>query len=70
MKQQKRAQFSAYVLRLQRCSKMKNTEQSLENQALLKQISERRIYCETPEEAETIQETRGIPEVFLLVGLI
>lgn len=69
MKQQKRAQFSAHVLRLQRCSKMKNTEKSLENQALLKQISER-IYCETPEEAETIQETRGIPEVFLLVGLI
>lgn len=53
MKQQKRAKFSAYVLRLRRYPKMRDTEQSLENQALLKQISEREIYCETPEEAET-----------------
>lgn len=47
---------------------MRDTEQSLENQALLKQISEREIYCETPEEAETSQETRGIPESFSVSG--
>lgn len=48
---------------------MKSTEHSLENQALLEQIlptnSERRIYCEIPEEAETSQEVKGTPEVFL-----
>ena len=49
--------------RLQRYSKTRNTEQGLENQALLEQISER-TYCETPEEAETSEETRGTPEVF------
>ena len=47
---------------LQKCSKTRNTEQSLENQALLEQSSER-TDCETPEEAETSQETRGTPEV-------
>ena len=33
------------------------------NQALLERISERRINCETPEEAETSQENRRTPEV-------
>lgn len=42
MKQQKRAKFSAYV-RLQKGSKMGNAEQRVENQAWLKQISERRF---------------------------
>lgn len=41
MKQQKTAKFSVYMWRLQR-----NTEHSLENQALLKQISERRVSYE------------------------
>lgn len=47
MIQEKTAKLSAHVLRLQR-----NTEQSLENQALLKHISERRVLCEMLKEAD------------------